>query len=327
MASAAALGAVGRGFESLYSDILKSNIQIFMAWLYWDPSRDLFTIPIINRPLGWYGLLFVIGIILSYQIVLFIMRTTLDERHSFSMHEKDKPQQIKARAISLTDRLTWFVVVGIILGARLGHVFFYDWPYFKHHPEEIFDVSEGGLAGLASHGAAIGILLAIALFKKTITKKYPELSFWTIVDTVVVPAGLAGFFIRLGNFFNQEILGTPSQLPWAVIFGHPADRTPPIPRHPVQLYEAISYLILFMIIFFVWKWTKAGRKPGFITGLFFILLFSVRFFLEFFKTSQSFVIDESTLQMGQYLSLPFVIVGFVLIWHSQNLHIKKNDSM
>lgn len=281
-----------------------------MAWLYWDPHRDLFTLPIINRPIGWYGLLFVVGLILSYRVVLFILRTWLRD------HSQLSSEEIKKIALTLADRFTWFVVLGIIIGARLGHVFFYDWPYFKHHPEEIFDISEGGLAGLSSHGGVVGILLAIALFRATILKKYPELTFWTIVDIAAVPAALAGCFIRLGNFFNQEILGTPSQLPWAVIFGHPADRSSPLPRHPVQLYEALSYLLLFMVMFSIWKWTKAREKSGFLTGVFFILLFTIRFFLEFFKIPQSLMIDESYIQMGQYLSLPFILGGFILLWYS-----------
>lgn len=289
------------------------------AWLYWDPNRDLFTLPIIHRPVGWYGLLFVTGIIFSYWIVRSIIQTLLQERHQFK-----KEENVKSLASSLTDRLTWFVVIGIILGARLGHVFFYDWPYFKNHPEDIFNVSEGGLAGLASHGGAVGILLAIALYRLTIQKKFPALKFWTIVDTVAVPTALAGMFIRIGNFFNQEILGTPSQLPWAIVFGHPADRSVPTPRHPVQLYEAFTYLMLFGIMFSVWKWTKARWKPGYITGLFFILLFSARFVLEFFKTSQSMVIDESNIQMGQYLSLPFILAGLILLLSSKEIKINSN---
>lgn len=285
-----------------------------MAWFYWDPSRELFTVPIINRPVGWYGLFFVLGIILGYRIVLYLMRTLLNERHLFKTNEELKPL-----ALSLTDRLLWFVILGTIIGARLGHVFFYDWPYYQRHPVEILYIAEGGLA---SHGGVVGILLAITLYRQTIRTKFPELTFWTIVDTVAVPAALAGTCIRLGNFFNQEILGTPSQMPWAIIFGHPADRSEPLPRHPVQIYEALAYLTLFFIIFSVWKWTKARWKPGFITGLFFILLFSARFFLEFFKTSQSLVIDESSLQMGQYLSLPFIVGGIILLWYSTKNKLK-----
>lgn len=285
-----------------------------MAWLYWDPQKDLFTVPFINRPIAWYGLFFVLGIILSYMIVLYLMRTLLQERHRFNTL-----REVKATALSLTDRLTWFVVLGIIIGARLGHVFFYDWPYFKHHPIEILYVSEGGLA---SHGGAIGILLAIVLYRRLIYKKFPELTFWTIVDIVAVPTALAGACIRIGNFFNQEILGTPSEMPWAIIFGHPADRSMPSPRHPVQLYEAVAYLVIFFIIFSVWKWTKLRWKPGCITGLFFVLLFSTRFILEFFKASQSLLIDETHIQMGQYLSLPFILGGIILILYSNSVKNK-----
>jgi phosphatidylglycerol---prolipoprotein diacylglyceryl transferase len=293
---------------------------MLMAWLYWDPSRDLFTVPIINRPIGWYGLFFVTGILFSYWIVLYIMRTLLRERHSFKTKE-----ELKTAALSLTDRLTWFVVIGIILGARLGHVFFYDWPYFSRHPEQIFNVTEG-ISGLASHGGGIGILAAIGLYRLSIRKKFPELTFWTLADIIAVPTALAGMFIRIGNFFNQEILGTPTQLPWAVIFGHPADHSAPIPRHPVQLYEAITYLLLFFVIFAVWKFTKVRSKPGFIAGLFFILLFTARIFLELFKTSQSMVIDESTIQMGQYLSVPFILLGVFLIWRSCKKNEKCSDA-
>ena len=154
---------------------------------YWDPQRNLFTIPFINLPIGWYGLLFVTGIILSYWIVLFIMRTLLLERHQCKAQE-----DVISIAISLTYRfVTWFVVLRIILGARLGHVFFYDWPYFSIYLGKFLTYPRGVLTGLASHGGAIGILLAILLFRLTIRKKFPELTFWRIVDTVAVPTALA----------------------------------------------------------------------------------------------------------------------------------------
>lgn len=283
--------------------------MIFTAWLYWNPPKDLFTVPLIDRPIAWYGFFFVLGIILSYVIVIAIFRTLLKE-HQHMTDEKE----IRSLALSLTDRLTWYVVLGIIVGARLAHVFFYDWPYFKERPVEILYVSQGGLA---SHGGVIGILLAIALYRKSIAAKFPKFTFWTLVDCVAVPAALAGACIRIGNFFNQEILGTPSTLPWAIIFGHPADQSAPTPRHPVQLYEALAYLIIFIFTFSLWKWTQVRWKPGFITGIFLILLFTVRFILEFFKTSQSLLIDETHIQMGQYLSLPFIFVGCLLLWSSR----------
>lgn len=281
-----------------------------MAWLYWDPPTNAFTIPFLNHSVAWYGILFVLGLVLSYVIVLHIMRVLLVERSQL-----EKSQNVKDAALSLTDRLTWFVVIGIIVGARLFHVFFYDWPLYKQHPNLIYKIWEGGLA---SHGGALGIILAVIFFRLSIQKKYPAITFWTIIDTIAVPAALAGACIRFGNFINQEILGTPSKLPWAIIFGHPADKSESVPRHPVQLYEAFAYLIIFGLMFYIWQWTRARWYPGFITGIFFILLFTARFFLEFFKSSQSIVIDESYLQMGQYLSFPFIIAGFILIFYSSN---------
>lgn len=280
-----------------------------ISWLYWDPQKDVFTLPFINKPIAWYGLFFVVGLIFSYWIVLSILKTLLREQSSAKNEE-----EISKQAISLTDRLTWFVVAGLVIGARLGHVFFYDWPYYQRHPEDIVKIWEGGLA---SHGGAIGILIAIAMFRKTISKHYPQLTFLTLADTLAVPTALAGAFIRIGNFFNQEILGTPSHLPWAVIFGHPADGSSShIPRHPVQIYEAVTYFFIFGILVATWKYTKARFRPGLMTGLFFVCVFTARFILEFFKTSQSIVIDESGFQMGQYLSLPFIIIGISLIVYS-----------
>jgi len=183
----------------------------------------------------------------------------------------------------------------------------------QHYPLDIFKIWEGGLA---SHGGALGILLALGIFRWLIRSTIPALTFWTLADTIAVPTALTGAFIRVGNFFNQEILGTPSNAPWAVWFGQPADHSPPLARHPVQLYEAIAYLILFVILMVLWKKTKLRNKRGCIAGLFFILTFTARFFLEFFKTSQSIVIDESSLQMGQYLSIPFICCGIVLVIYS-----------
>ncbi|BBI16981.1 prolipoprotein diacylglyceryl transferase [Neochlamydia sp. S13] len=288
-------------------------MHLLIAWLYWNPSKDIFTLPLVNRPIAWYGLFFVLGLILSYSIVLHLMRTMLLERCCPQKNSKD----ISPIALALTDRLTWYVVTGIIIGARLGHVFFYDWPYYQHYPIDILKVWEGGLA---SHGGAVGILLALAIYRLSIRKKFPKLTFLTIADMIAVPAALAGACIRVGNFFNQEILGTPSQAPWAVIFGNPADHSLPLPRHPVQLYEAFAYLIIFTLLLLIWQRALVRKKSGFMTGLFLILLFSTRFFLEFFKSSQSAVIDESKMQMGQYLSLPFILSGFFLIIYTNKAY-------
>jgi phosphatidylglycerol:prolipoprotein diacylglycerol transferase len=358
-------------------------ITTLFAWLYWNPNRTLFTIPIIDRPVVWYGLWFVFGFIVGYISLVPMFRKHLIETKTISSRDilkwplfiqlvLEKTHKIKdfipkkvrqvltnndhsklnvetqsllldsvnltiqekepsldrdgiamlfPKAVATTqelaqmlvDRLTWYCVAGTIIGARLGHVFFYEWPRYQKMPLEIFQVWKGGLA---SHGAAIGILLALYLYKKRIQKNFPEFSFLNLVDMVVVPTAFAGCCIRIGNFFNQEILGTPSTLPWAVIFGDPIDHSLPIPRHPVQLYEALAYLITFVILYCLSERKNFFFRQGMLTGLFFILVFGFRLILEFFKNPQSLIINESSFQMGQYLSIPFILVGCLLFWRS-----------
>lgn len=212
------------------------------------------------------------------------------------------------------DRMTWLIVAGTIIGARLGHVFFYEWPRYQNNLGEIYKVWKGGLA---SHGATLGILIALFVYQYLMRKKFPEINFITLLDMIVVPTAFAACCIRIGNFFNQEILGTPSSLPWAVIFGDPADGSAPLPRHPVQLYEGIVYLGTFFILYYLWKYKGSSLRPGFLSGLFFILVFGSRFFLEFLKMPQSVMIDESYLQTGQYLSIPIVIGGIMLLFYNK----------
>ncbi|MCB1111481.1 MAG: prolipoprotein diacylglyceryl transferase [Chlamydiales bacterium] len=336
-----------------------------IAWLYWNPQREAFTIPIIDWPVVWYGVLFVLGLLIGYFIVvrMFIRilgwNTTIRERdiaswdsltqelqnntplaraifdhyngtlpsdnhieilaaiNAVSVSRKELEETfpkgirtIPSIAVSLSDRLTWFVVIATIVGARLGHVFFYQWDYFSRHPIEIFMTWKGGLA---SHGGAIGIIIALAIYAWVIRNKFPEITFLRILDIVVVPAALVGTFIRVGNFINQEIVGTPSQLPWAVIFADPAEGVAAIPRHPVQLYEGAVYLAAFALLMWLWNKKAETLKPGTITGIFFILIFASRFFLEFFKVSQGGLANGWSIQTGQLLSIPFVILGIILL--------------
>jgi len=217
---------------------------------------------------------------------------------------------LKRKAVVLTDRLTIYMIVATVVGARLGHFFFYEHPMdYLTHPSELFRVWEGGLA---SHGAVIGIILAMFLFSHRIRTQAKELNWIRLLDFVSVPTALAGAFIRIGNFFNQEILGTPSELPWAVVFGHPADHSMPIPRHPVQIYEALFY---FAVFFLLWRLTF---RPSFLLtrgkliGLFLILVFGFRFLVEYLKTEQSHIVSMSSVwTMGQYLSLPVIAAGFL----------------
>lgn len=219
---------------------------------------------------------------------------------------------LAARSLSLifADRLVWFVVLGTIIGARLGHVLFYEWSYYIAHPLEILMIRKGGLA---SHGGTLGVIVGLILFTRWNRKQFPDISLLTLVDTLVVPTAFAVCCIRLGNFFNQEILGRETSLPWAVIFGNPADGSAPVPRHPVQLYEAAIYFATFVLLYGLWKWKGLSLKPGTLSGIFFILVFGSRFFIEFLKELQGSIIDETFLQMGQYLSIPFVVLGIVLL--------------
>lgn len=280
----------------------------YMAWLYWDPGEppvEAFTIPFIDRPVMWYGICFVLGFIFGYFIFLPIFRQYLSRNSQMS-----PATNIRELSIILVDRLTWFIVIGTIVGARLGHVLFYDFPYYSNHPSEILKIWEGGLA---SHGGTLGVIIGIFLFLRWHRKQLPGLSFVSLIDMLVIPTALVVCCIRIGNFVNQEILGYPSSVPWAIIFGHPADRSLPVPRHPVQLYEAASYLAIFIVLYFLWKFRGQSLKVGTLSGLFFCLVFGSRFLIDFFKLPQSHLIDETFLQMGQYLSIPFIILGIFLL--------------
>lgn len=279
----------------------------FFSWLVWNPDRNIFYIPYFHHPITWYGVLFALGFFIAY----FLVRAMLTD---YFQSKKLTLKSAKERALLLTDRLTLLIILGTIIGARLGHVFFYDWLEYKKHPLEIFKVWEGGLA---SHGAAIGILIAIVIFILWSRKKFPELHFFVILDAIVIPAALVGTFIRTGNFINQEILGKPTDLPWGVIFENPMDGIAWIPLHPVQLYEALFYLGLFILLFLLWKYQPSQLGKGRIAGLFFVGIFGFRFFIEFLKLPQSSLIDESYYgNVGQLLSIPFVIVGLWLFFIS-----------
>lgn len=370
----------------------------FLSWLHWNPDRVLFTIPIVDRPVVWYGVWFVFGFLIGYFVLLPIFESMLRSKRSSSIAASDisnwhelieqlkhpptelnticnkalrkqldryKPQQNKSNqtidpvfqeallsslneaqttkhlsreelqrllpnciksfhelAQFLVDRLTWFVIAGAIIGARVGHILFYDWYRYQHNFIEIFQIWKGGLA---SHGGAIGVLLAIYLFERSIRSSFPEFSFLSVLDKVVIPTGFVGSCIRIGNFFNQEILGTPTSAPWGVIFGDPADGTLPLVRHPVQLYESVVYLALFVFLLKLWEKHKESLKEGYLTGIFFIGLFGARFFLEFFKMPQSSMFNEPWLQTGQYLSLPFILGGIYLLYRMREESVPKAE--
>lgn len=278
-----------------------------LAWLYWDPDPIAFTIPYFNHPIPWYAVLFVSGFIAGFWILVPILAKKIAELYP----ERKDP---RGESIAYVDGLTWCIILGTLIGARLGHVFFYDWPRYRANPLEILKTWEGGLA---SHGGTLGVMLAVYLYYRYRRSQYPQLTFINLLDMLAIPVAFVAVCIRLGNFMNQEILGIPTQLPWGIIFGHAIGLHPTLePLHPVQLYEAFAYLITFLLLFGIWKKKGNSLRPGLVIGLFFILIFGSRFFIEFWKAHQSIMIDESFLQTGQYLSIPFVILGFIFAFWS-----------
>ena len=213
----------------------------------------------------------------------------------------------KAAASKLAERVSFYVIIGAIAGARLGDVLFYQGPgVLIQDPMVVFRFWEGGLA---SHGAVVGILMGMILLSRM--KK--GVSWQRLIDLLAIPTLVAAGFIRVGNFINQEIVGRASEMPWAVIFLRPADGSAALPRHPVQLYEAIGY---FSLALFLWILSPKLKREGMLGGLFLTLCFSLRFLLEFFKQVQSALIPERfPLTMGQLLSLPVVALGVWLLFH------------
>ena len=244
-------------------------------------SPDIIDFGIIK--IRWYGILFAFSFVLGYQIILKIFK---QEGHT--------QKQL--------DSLTVYMILGTVIGARLGHCLFYEPSYYLSNPLEILKVWNGGLA---SHGAAIGILTSLYIF----AQKNKEITYPWIVDRIVIVVASAGFFIRLGNFFNSEILGKATDLPWAVVF-HRVDE---IARHPSQMYEAIAYLGIFAVLWIYYNKWKEKTADYALFSRFLVLIFSARFLIEFTKENQSAFENGMLLNMGQLLSLPLIILGVVLL--------------
>jgi phosphatidylglycerol---prolipoprotein diacylglyceryl transferase len=253
-----------------------------LTYIVWDVDPDITTIPFINHPIRWYGLLFALAFLIGQQIMYFIYKK-------------------EGRPVKEIDRLTMYLVVGTIVGARLGHVLFYDPIFYFQNPLDILMIWEGGLA---SHGGIIGVLLALYLFaRKT------KISYLWILDRISIVVALACCMIRLGNLMNSEMIGVPTNVPWAFIFTSKDD----IPRHPGQLYEAIHYFLGFLLLFWIWFKRRDNMKNGFLFGSALIILFSLRFVDEFFKINQEEFEDGLILNMGQILSIPFILAGIVIL--------------
>lgn len=222
---------------------------------------------------------------------------------------------LSEKASFVADKVAFYMILATIIGARLGHILFYDRALFYfRHPLEIFKIWQGGLA---SHGAAGAILIALLLLSFKLKNFKPRMGFIQLLDLVAAPTALAAVFIRLGNFFNQEILGTITEKPWGVLFLNPFDGSAPAVRHPVQIYEALFYLLVFL--FLIYLALHCSRyvfaKPGRLIGLLLVLVFSFRFWIEFFKVNESVFTNGGGLLMGQYLSLPFILLGLVCFFY------------
>lgn len=258
--------------------------------IFWNVDPEIFKFGGIS--LRYYSVLFAIAFLLGYRIISNIY----------------KLEGINDRLMS---KLLIYVIVGTIIGARLGHTLFYEFDYYKNHLLEIilpFKIQNGkleltGYQGLASHGGALGILMAVWLYSRN-----SKLNMLWILDRLVITVALAGFFIRIGNFFNSEIIGSPSSLPWSVVFA----KVDLVPRHPAQLYEALSYFIFFLVLYYLHK-THGQLKRGILFGLFLLLTFSARIFIEFVKENQVPFENALPLNMGQLLSIPFIIIGICFI--------------
>lgn len=258
-----------------------------LDYIVWNPDPAIIEWPVTIR---WYSLMFAIGFWIGFNIV------------SAMFKREGAPEKW------LGILLIW-VAAGTVIGARLGHVFFYEWDYYSQHPWKILATWEGGLA---SHGGTIGVMLAVCGFSYFTSRRSPM---WTF-DRLVVAIALVGCLIRIGNLMNSEIYGHATTLPWGFMF----PRSPEWHRlyegvacHPTQIYEALCYLALFGLLMWMYWKRNAGERPGLIFGVFFVGIFLPRFFIEFIKNPQVAFEENMTLNMGQLLSIPFILLGIFLI--------------
>jgi prolipoprotein diacylglyceryl transferase len=269
---------------------------MYFTKIDWAPSETLFKIG--SFGIHYYSLMFIIAFGLGY----YMMKKIYDE-------EKIPLEYLESLFV--------YMIISVLLGARLGDVFFYSWDYYQNHLIEILlpirDTPTGytftGFRGLASHGAVIGTLIGLYLYKRKFTHK-PLL--W-LLDRVTVPIAIGASFVRFGNLLNSEIVGKYTNTNFGVVF---LNRGESLPRHPAQLYEAIGYIILFFILKQTYK-SEYKNKPGFMLGLFFVGMFVIRFLVEYIKESQGGFEDLIPLfSTGQWLSIPFVALGGFLMLRS-----------
>lgn len=257
---------------------------MLLNYINWDVNPEI--VGFWGLSIRYYGLLFASSFFFGYLIMQKIFKK-------------------EGLTIELLDKLTVYMAFGTVLGARIGHCLFYQPDYYLSHPWEIIKIWHGGLA---SHGAAIGILIALYYFSKKNKKTY----LWT-VDRIVIIVALSGFFIRMGNLMNSEIYGIETSLPWGFIFIRDGQT---VPKHPTQIYEALSYLLIFVLLYTIYNKKEKNEKQGLLFSLFLILMFTARFFIEFLKEVQVNFEQGLSLNMGQWLSIPFILFGLFLLYRS-----------
>ncbi|MDE6454156.1 MAG: prolipoprotein diacylglyceryl transferase [Muribaculaceae bacterium] len=258
-----------------------------LNYIIWNANPDLITWPVTIR---WYGLMFAIGFWIGFNVVARMFR------------REGAPE-------SWMSSLLIYVAVATVVGARLGHVFFYQWDYYSQHPLKILATWEGGLA---SHGGAIGIIIAVLLYSRFVTHRN---ALWTF-DRLTVAIAMVGGLIRIGNLMNSEIFGHATTLPWGFMFPRSAEwhaLYEGVACHPTQLYEAFTYLALFGLMMYMYWRRNAGERPGLLFGTFLVGVFGARFLIEFIKNPQVAFEADMALNMGQLLSIPFVLAGILLI--------------
>lgn len=253
-----------------------------LSFIHWNVDPEIFGLGQLS--VRWYGLLFASGFLIGYYIAERMLKS-----------ENVSPKWI--------DSLFFYIIIATVVGARLGHVFFYGWDYYSQNLSEIYKVWHGGLA---SHGGAIGIIIAMFIHSKLITKRT---MLWTL-DRIVVPTALVGAFIRTGNLMNSEIYGIETTLPWGFIFERNGET---VAKHPTQIYEALAYVASFGTLMYLYWKTSSKNRPGLLLGVFFIMIFAARFVIEFIKEDQEAFEAGMSLNMGQLLSVPFVLIGALLV--------------
>jgi phosphatidylglycerol:prolipoprotein diacylglycerol transferase len=251
-----------------------------MEFFTWDVNPVL--IEFFGLKIHWYGALFATAILSGLQVMKWIF------------------QQEKIK-LELLDSLLMYCVFGIIVGARLGHCLFYDPEFYLNNPLKILAIWEGGLA---SHGGGLGVIIAVYFFQRKYKVKY----LW-LLDRLAIATALFGFFVRFANFMNSEIVGIQTNVPWAVVF----KRIDLLPRHPAQLYESLSYLGIFITLIILYRFSNIKNQSGALFGGFLCLIFTARFGIEFVKVKQAAYTGEALISTGQALSIPFFVVGVVLL--------------